>query len=118
MGSIYCAAAQSAVITKDGQVYTWGWRGDEPVSSPQLVSELSAYRVSKVCLGAYHVLAIVENSNSQNDVYAWGQNDKGQLGNGSTIPIKSPVKLDSLNEINVVDICATETTSAAITGKI
>ena len=44
--------------------------------------------------------------------------DKGQLGNGSTIPIKSPVKLDSLNEINVVDICATETTSAAITGKI
>ena len=115
--SVQCDAAQSAVITKTGKLYVWGWRGNmEPITSPQLVTHLESHRVSKVCLGAYHIIAIVEKPGFESLVYTWGNNDKGQLGNGSTIPLKYPLRVESLKGINAVDISASEASSAVLTG--
>lgn len=105
-----CASAQSAAITKDGKLYTWGWRGTEVVLSPELVNSFHEKKVTKVSLGGYHIIALVDN-----EIYTWGTNTKGQLGNGTTISSNSPVLVESLNDHFVADIAASESVSGIIT---
>jgi len=53
--------------------------------APKLVST----SWSKVSVGPSHVLALKSN----NTLYAWGFNDKGQLGDGTSISRSSPVQI-------------------------
>ncbi len=48
--------------------------------------------------GFGHVLALTEKG----EVYAWGRNNKGQVGNGSTRHVMTPVKLPLQN---IIQIC-------------
>lgn len=43
-------------------------------------------------LGSLHVLALTEDG----EVYAWGDNDEGQLGDGTAHPISRPRPIAAL----------------------
>lgn len=85
---IECGAQFSLALTRDGRVWTWG-KGDycrlghgteAHVRKPQPVEGLQGVRVVHVAVGALHCLAVTD----EGQVYAWGDNDHGQEGNGNT----------------------------------
>lgn len=105
----------------DGKIYGWGTNqtfypgsdtpfigllgiGDEPLNenniqlSPICISDyegskLNGLNIKQISVGEDHVLAL----DDKGDVYAWGVNDTGQLGDGTTTNISMPIKLDISN---------------------
>src|SRR5258707_15506513 len=65
-------------------------------TTPVAVSELSG--VSAVAAGAKHNLALLETGT----LMAWGSNDAGQLGNGTTTTSAVPVAVPGLSEVKAV----------------
>ncbi|CAH0405793.1 unnamed protein product [Chilo suppressalis] len=91
---VECGAQFSLALTRDGEVWTWG-KGDffrlghgcdAHVRRPTLVEALRGRRVIHVAVGALHCLAVT----SENQVWAWGDNDHGQQGNGTTCVNRRP----------------------------
>jgi alpha-tubulin suppressor-like RCC1 family protein len=89
-----------AVLGTDGSV--WGW-GDNsagqllrtPSSSPvtRPVGMFAAgSRITQLSAGWSHMLALKSNGT----VLAWGSNQVGQLGTGSTAPVTGPVQVTGL----------------------
>ncbi|GAW69062.1 chromosome condensation regulator RCC1 [Geoanaerobacter pelophilus] len=83
-------------------VMAWGYNVHGELGNPSVSTSISTGFSSKpvkaqlerpvtdVAAGAYHSLAVANNS-----VWAWGYNGYGQVGDGSTDPNRSvPVKLD------------------------
>jgi len=114
---IECGAAQSAAITEDGQLYIWGFMHHQPSFTPQRVRDfVPSHRVSAVCLGAYHVLALAESDSDPRRVYSWGSGAKGQLGHGDTNDVVVPRVIGAIEHFNVLRIACGENTSAVLTG--
>ncbi|KAJ0180993.1 hypothetical protein K1T71_003078 [Dendrolimus kikuchii] len=91
---VECGAQFSLALTRDGEVWTWG-KGDyfrlghgcdAHVRRPTLVEALRGRRVIHVAVGALHCLAVT----SEHQVWAWGDNDHGQQGNGTTCVNRRP----------------------------
>lgn len=116
--SAECSSAQSAVITKEGKLYTWGWHGTEPTFTPELVSSFDKFKVTRVSLGGYHIMALVEDNEQRSFVYTWGMNKKGQLGNGTTTSSKIPILVESLTDHVIADVAASESISGIITSNL
>ncbi|KAM7295512.1 uncharacterized protein ISCGN_025012 [Ixodes scapularis] len=82
IAQIACGSNHAAIVTKEGQVYTWGRNTEGQLGlghrkdqkSPQLVASLG--KVVQVCCGRDFTVAL----DAQGKVWAWGQNDAGQLG--------------------------------------
>ncbi len=107
--------ASSYAVKSDGTVWAWGYNQYGQLGSgysggyrppPQAVPGLSGVKI--VAGGTYHVLALTSNGN----VYAWGNNSNGQLGNGTTTQANSPVLIANLS--NIVAISAGNNTSYAL----
>ena len=75
---------------KGGQVYCWGWNEDGQLgdgtttdfrTTPTLVAdgEMGNSGVTTIAAGGYHTCAL-----KGGQVYCWGRNDYGQLGDGTT----------------------------------
>lgn len=87
----------SAAITNVGAVYTWGCGSDgqcghgnfQDVARPKLVETLDGKFVVDVKCG--HNFTMVMTSKSE--VYAWGNNTYGQLGNNGNGKSNTPVKV-------------------------
>uniref|UniRef100_A0A8W8L1M9 HECT-type E3 ubiquitin transferase n=1 Tax=Magallana gigas TaxID=29159 RepID=A0A8W8L1M9_MAGGI len=91
---IECGAQFSLALTKSGQVWTWG-KGDyfrlghgtdAHVRKPQIVEGLKGKKIVHVAVGALHCLAVTDLG----QVFAWGDNDHGQQGNGTTTVNRKP----------------------------
>ncbi|XP_048005438.1 probable E3 ubiquitin-protein ligase HERC2 [Leguminivora glycinivorella] len=91
---VECGAQFSLALTRDGEVWTWG-KGDYfrlghgcdvHVRRPTIVEALRGQRVVHVAVGALHCLAVT----ADNQVWAWGDNDHGQQGNGTTCVNRRP----------------------------
>ncbi|XP_023713900.1 E3 ubiquitin-protein ligase HERC2 [Cryptotermes secundus] len=102
---IECGAQFSLALTKYGQVWTWG-KGDyfrlghgidQHVRKPTLVEGLRGKKIIHVAVGALHCLAVSDTG----QVYAWGDNDHGQQGNGTTIVNRKPAPVHGLEDIHV-----------------
>ncbi|KAF4759151.1 hypothetical protein FOZ63_009911, partial [Perkinsus olseni] len=89
---VACGPDYSAVITKAGQLWTWGryqasnwprlfvdtWcNGNKPGCDNTAVG-LAGKRILKVSCGDQHMLALTKDG----EVFSWGYNDFGQLGWG------------------------------------
>lgn len=102
---IECGAQFSLALTKYGEVWTWGkgdyfrlgHGNDHHVRKPTLVEGLRGKKVIHVAVGALHCLAVTDIG----QVYAWGDNDHGQQGNGTTIVNKKPSLVHELDDARV-----------------
>lgn len=91
---VECGSQFSVALTKSGAVYTWG-KGDyhrlghgtdDHVRKPRRVSALQGKKVIDIACGSLHCVACTDTG----EVYTWGDNDEGQLGDGSTNAIQRP----------------------------
>ncbi|MEP7025251.1 MAG: chromosome condensation regulator RCC1 [Actinomycetota bacterium] len=111
----------SLAVTTGGQVYAWGSNvvGElgtghltPPVPKPVLVDLPPGMRVKTVAAGEDHALAVTTSG----QVLAWGPNDDGELGNGTTAPgtgVPALVKLPA--NVMVAAVSAGENDSLAVT---
>ncbi|XP_054270101.1 E3 ubiquitin-protein ligase HERC2 isoform X2 [Macrosteles quadrilineatus] len=102
---IECGAQFSLALTKSGQVWTWG-KGDyfrlglgtdQHVRKPTLVEALRGEKVVHVAVGALHCLAVTD----MGVVYAWGDNDHGQQGNGTTLVNRKPSPIQGFGDVHI-----------------
>lgn len=110
----------TGILKADGTVWTAGknnvgqlgvgdstYRGEPTRVKIDENTELS--NVTRIAAGATHMLAVTQNG----DVYAWGQGNVGQLGQGNTNNSNYAVKVQNLS--NVIDVAAGGTHSVALT---
>ncbi len=96
----------SLALKPDGTVMAWGYNLDgelgqgttdvNPHPVPAMVTGLSG--VTAIAAGAYHSLAL----KADGTVWAWGWNDKGQLGNGNTTSQATPAQVPGLDQVVAV----------------
>ena len=102
-------------LTDGGEVYAWGTSnefgqlGSGTASADGTAKKIEGLKnITKIAAGADFGLALSDS----NTVYAWGRNNKGQLGNGGTADSADPVKT---NLSGAADIAAGDAFGAAVT---
>jgi alpha-tubulin suppressor-like RCC1 family protein len=92
-------------LTSAGRVFTWGSNrfgqlGDSSIlissSTPHMIPSLS--NIVAVSAGFRHAIAL----RSDGTVWAWGSNDFGQIGDGTTTLHKTPVQVNGLPAISKI----------------
>ncbi|KAG6741965.1 hypothetical protein POTOM_055246 [Populus tomentosa] len=136
---VAAGGTHSVVLTCEGHVWSWGqpWPpGDmysfldltvtyvfrypcflsmlhalevKQISVPVRVQGLE--RVRLIAVGAFHNLALQEDGT----LWAWGNNEYGQLGTGDTQPRSQPITVQGLSGLTLVDIAAGGWHSTALT---
>lgn len=69
------------------------------ISTPTLVAGSASLRFNKLYSGKEFIVA----STDDNKLYAWGRNNKGQIGNGTKVDVMTPTKL-TFNGSDTADI--------------
>jgi alpha-tubulin suppressor-like RCC1 family protein len=113
--SNYCVIAR----TINYKIYCWGinahgslangkinWK----VSKPELNNYLSDKKIIDICCGYEHTIVLTNNA----EVYSWGGNEWGQIGNGTHKEQSTPIKVNGFNE-SVVQISCGGYHSMALT---
>ena len=91
----------TVALASDGMVYTWGWNdygqlGDNSTTqrntpvAVDISGVISGKTITAIAAGVNHSVALA----SDGTLYAWGYNNKGQLGNNSTTDSHVPVAVD------------------------
>uniref|UniRef100_T1IYS2 HECT-type E3 ubiquitin transferase n=1 Tax=Strigamia maritima TaxID=126957 RepID=T1IYS2_STRMM len=105
---VWCGGQFSVALSKSGVVYTWG-KGDnyrlghgteDHIRFPKQVDVLSGKKIVELAVGPMHCLALCENR----DVYCWGRNDQGQLGENVSSCNPQPVLMPHLEGKNVIGV--------------
>ena len=103
--SVAAGANTSIAITRAGQLFGWGYNGDGQLgigletlfqTTPIAVSTNGLpinTTFSSIAVGYDHTLAL----SSEGLIYAWGDNTKGQLGNGTQSTSAVPVAVSNTN---------------------
>ncbi|KFM56578.1 E3 ubiquitin-protein ligase HERC2, partial [Stegodyphus mimosarum] len=116
---VECGAQFSLALTNSGQVWTWGkgdyfrlGHGEEShVRRPQLIESLRDKKIIHVAVGALHCLAVTDSG----QVYAWGDNDHGQQGNGTTTVNRKPALVQGLDDVKITRVACGSSHSIAWT---
>jgi alpha-tubulin suppressor-like RCC1 family protein len=104
--AVAAGSAFSLALTTDGEVWTWGinadgalGRGD--IGGARFVAQPvhGLPRIRAVGAGARHALAIDMNG----EVWSWGANVGGQLGDGTYTARGTPARIDGLKGARAVD---------------
>lgn len=69
-----------------GDYHRLGHGTDDHVRRPKKVAALQGKKVICIATGSLHCVACTD----QGEVYTWGDNDEGQLGDGTTNAIQRP----------------------------
>jgi alpha-tubulin suppressor-like RCC1 family protein len=113
-GNAHCLA-----VTYAGTVWAWGRNLNGQLGDNQTISRATprqiepapgqgSFTVTAIAAGASHSLAL----SIKGKVWAWGANDRGQLGDGTNIERHLPVLVHNLD--NVVAIAAGDAHSLAL----
>ena len=96
----------SLALKQDGTVWSWGQNNNGELglgntteySEPQQITDIKE-KITDVKAGYYHSIALTENG----EVYTWGYNGNGQLGNGTREDSLVPIKVTGLENIAKVN---------------
>jgi alpha-tubulin suppressor-like RCC1 family protein len=108
-------ADDSCVIASDGSAYCWGYNYQGQLGNNSITTSsvpvavdasgvLSGKTVTAIAVGWDHACAIANG-----DAYCWGNNDRGQLGDGTTTSSLVPVAVDTSGILNGKTITAIST---------
>lgn len=90
---------QTLVLLAGGSVYAWGANSAGQLGTGNRKAESSPVRISPPAGVTYQALATGGDASygvsASGGVYAWGGNDGGQLGDGTTTPSKTPVRVET-----------------------
>lgn len=104
----YAGFNHSAVVTSAGKLFMWGefFTGERVRRPKQIRTEfLQDKEVKKIALGRKHaVLLESKNHTDDGNVYTWGVNTYGELGQGAVKRITLPQKLEQVRSI--LDVAA------------
>ncbi len=108
----------TVALTRDGKLYAWGGNqygqlGDGTTKlrwEPTQVKLPHGVHAAGVAAGTDHVVA----RTTSGDVYAWGRNHRGQVGNAGTVDQHAPIRVD-LGGRSAHAVAAGNGISAAIT---
>jgi alpha-tubulin suppressor-like RCC1 family protein len=116
----------TVALTSAGQVWAWGGNrygqlgdgGAQVRFAPERVRLPEMARVGEIAVGQDHVLALTR----EGDIYAWGRNHHGQLGDGSRshrdTPVRVPVQgAAHLGAGNAVSAAVTATSAVLTWGR-
>merc|ERR1712070_774446 len=124
-GGMYMVAAgyaHAVAVTESGHIFTWGNNafgqlGFKNVSIdftyPTQVHQLADTRITYVCAGYAHTVAVTDTG----VVYAWGSNDKGQLGIEGFTATFSPTIVTGLVGKKVTRVSCGYDSTVALTEK-
>ena len=116
-------AAHKCLLDSEGDVYCWGNnnRGqlgnnsDESSDQPEKIDVsgvLNDKNIKMLSVGEYHNCVL----DAENKIYCWGDNGRGQLGNGQIVSSKVPVEVNMNGDLNGKTVktvkCGTEHTCA------
>ncbi|ETN64680.1 hect E3 ubiquitin ligase [Anopheles darlingi] len=117
---VECGSQFSVALTRSGSVYTWG-KGDyhrlghgntDHVRRPKKVAALQGKKIISIATGSLHCVACSDGG----EVFTWGDNDEGQLGDGTVSAIQRPRLVQSLQGKHIVKvICGSAHTLALST---
>ncbi|XP_055600343.1 probable E3 ubiquitin-protein ligase HERC2 isoform X2 [Uranotaenia lowii] len=117
---VECGSQFSVALTRSGSVYTWG-KGDyhrlghgntDHVRRPKKVAALQGKKIISIATGSLHCVACSDTG----EVFTWGDNDEGQLGDGTVSAIQRPRLVQSLQGKHIVKvICGSAHTLALST---
>ncbi|XP_037935505.1 probable E3 ubiquitin-protein ligase HERC2 [Teleopsis dalmanni] len=120
---VECGSQFSVALTKSGAVYTWG-KGDfhrlghgtvDHVRRPKKISALQGRKIVSIATGSLHCVACSDTG----EVYTWGDNDEGQLGDGTVSAIQRPRLVSALQGKHIVKVtCGSAHTLALSTSQL
>ncbi|XP_075561395.1 RCC1 and BTB domain-containing protein 1 isoform X5 [Pelecanus crispus] len=116
----YGSGPHVVLCTEDGEVYAWGHNGysqlgngttNQGITPVQVCTNLLIKKVVEVACGSHHSMAL----SFDGDLYAWGYNNCGQVGSGSTANQPTPRRVSNcLQGKMVVGIACGQTSSMAV----
>ena len=109
--SISVGDSHTCAITSNNQAYCWGLNTNGQLGNGSTTQNLTPVAVTRtgslsgltlrqISTGNSHTCAIASN----NQIYCWGNNASGQLGNNSTAQSTSPVAVDISGALNGLDV--------------
>ena len=117
----------SVALTSEGRIFTWGYNyygqlGDGTTTDRSIPTEITSQfnlwpgeTITQVSLGSGHSSAITTSGR----IFAWGRNDFGQLGDGTTtnksVPTEITCQFSLLPEETIVQVSFGHSHSSAIT---
>ena len=118
---IFAGGGHSALLTKSGRLYLWGWDHSGQLGTSYIhesgaplpvVAELQGIRVETCALGFNHTIVIEKGTGR---LYAFGENIRSQVGVPCAAKVETPATPDILEGDYFVDVAAGLFHSAAIT---
>jgi len=86
----------SMTIDYKGQIWGWGYNGSGQLGDNTIIDKLTPVSIHGACKTFCHISAgfiKVLAIDYQGQIWAWGNNTFGQLGNNSTLSKKTPVSI-------------------------
>ncbi|XP_021825378.1 E3 ubiquitin-protein ligase HERC2-like [Prunus avium] len=120
--NIACGGRHAALVTKQGEIFSWGEESggrlghgvDVDVLHPKLIDALSSMNIDLVACGEYHTCAVTLSG----DLYTWGDGtyNFGLLGHGNEVSHWVPKKVNGpLEGIHVSSISCGPWHTAVVT---
>ncbi|MEV0456406.1 RCC1 domain-containing protein [Catellatospora methionotrophica] len=116
----------SLALLADGTLRAWGDNrsgqlgtgavSPAPQTTPVTVSGLTGVKVKQVDAGDSHALAVLGNGT----VRGWGENSRGQVGNGtaSNTPVPTPTPVAGLTGVKIVNAGGFSSLAIGVNGRV